>query len=137
MRNWVTFDTIRAMTDYETRDLTRQVAGIIRAAMAKHNVTQTEMAVAVGVDQSHLSKMVRGMKPISIDQLAAMAWALDLDVSQIIRDAEDALKDYMIPAAAPVRYVSDGIRNEAPEDDRDWWASKAITPVAAPRRRGA
>lgn len=109
------------MENYKVRDLTRQVASTVRAAMAKFNVTQAEMAAAVGVSQSQLSKMVRGTRPIDIDQLDAMCRALGLDTGTVVADAEAFLGNYDIAPAARFVYVEEGVRlatpYELPQDE--------------------
>jgi len=135
MRFRFIFGILRAMSDYQTRDLTRQVAALLRAEMARHGVSQQEMAVAAGVTQSQLSKMVRGMRAITIDQLYAMAWALDLDPVEVVATAHRNMAEYDIPAPGPVSYVSEGIRMREPHFYEDWHDREPITPVGPSRAR--
>lgn len=67
--------------------LTQEIAGIIAGMMTRYKVSQTEMAGPVGVAQSHLSKMLRGLRPINIDQLEIMCAVLGVEVTKIVDEA--------------------------------------------------
>ena len=67
--------------------MTREIAGILKGRMARFSVGQAEMAKYVGVDQSQLSKMIRGIKPINIDQLEVMCIVLGIDFDEVIDEA--------------------------------------------------
>lgn len=124
------------MPDYAPRDLTRYVAGVIRAEMAKQGVSQEEMADVAGVSQSQFSKMIRGVRPITIDQFAAIAEALDIDFAGTFEAAERYLDNYMEPPRSPVRYVLGGVRLQEPEDMREEFENGApIIPPYESRRR--
>lgn len=102
------------MPNYAITDLTRQTASILRGLIARYGVTQTQMAEAVGVSQSQLSKMIRGTRPIDLDQLAAMCEALGASPSKVLAEAEDFLVNYATPHAAKFIFVMEGIRQEPP-----------------------
>lgn len=71
----------------ETGRLTREVAAILRARLARLDWTQTELAARSGVSQSHLSQILKGRRHIYIDQLESICEALGLDVAEVIGDA--------------------------------------------------
>jgi len=100
--------------NYVITDLTRQTASILRGLIARYGVTQTQMAEAVGVSQSQLSKMIRGTRPIDLDQLTAMCEALDASPSKVLAEAEDFLINYATPYATKYIFVNDGIRQDPP-----------------------
>lgn len=124
------------MNNYETRDLTRHVAGTIRSLMAKHGVSQGQLAEAVGVSQSQLSKMTRGAKPISIDQLHAMCWALGADIVDVLKEAQDFLYDYDFQVPSRMYFVREGLRLSEPVALRQD-ASEPLIPVVEGRKRPA
>lgn len=125
------------MPNYAITDLTRQAASILRGLIARYGITQQQMAEAVGVSQSQLSKMVRGTKPIDLDQLAAMCEALGTSPAVVLREAEDFLADYMSPNAARVIYVEDGLRLSKPTVVSEYPVqfTEAVVPDLATRRR--
>ena len=104
------------MPNYVITDLTRQTASILRGLIARYGVTQQQMAEAVGVSQSQLSKMIRGVRPIDLDQLAAMCEALGTSPGVVLGEAESFLAAYMTPNAAKFIYVEEGLRLETPID---------------------
>ncbi|QIK63664.1 helix-turn-helix transcriptional regulator [Leucobacter viscericola] len=98
------------MNDYETQDLTRHVAGTIRGLMAQYGVNQAEMAEAIGVSQSQLSKMTRGTRPISLDHFHAMCWALGASATDVLSLSEQFVSEHNSPAPSLRIYVEDGRR---------------------------
>ena len=124
------------MNDYDTLDLTRHVAGQVRALMARYGVSQSQMAESVGISQSQLSKMVRGVKPITIDQLDAMCRSLGVDSWEVLREAEEflAAHDRVLPAR--LVFVERGVALDEPRQVSDGQRPAIIRPLA-PRRRGS
>lgn len=54
-------------------------------------VTQAELAEATGISQSQISKQMRGTRDINIDELGAIADALDISLVELIRKAEQEI----------------------------------------------
>lgn len=126
------------MTDNSISDLTRLVAANIRGLMAQHDVKQADMAESIGVSQSQFSKMLRGIKPIDLDQLDGMCTALDVKTSDIIKQVENTLAAYDVQPNARYIFVSEGVRRDKPYDTEGWGSSEPIVPVYRPRAgRGA
>lgn len=123
------------MPDYAPRDLTRYVAGVIRAEMAKQGVSQEEMAEVAGVSQSQLSKMIRGLRAITIDQFAAIAYALEIDFAGTFAAAEKYLSEYIEPPRAVKRYVQEGVRLPEPFDEGKWFDDEPVIPLYEKSRR--
>lgn len=73
-----------------TSALTREVAGLLRARLAHKNISQVALAATTGISTSQLSKMLRGVKPIDLDQLDEICWALGLEVRDIVQSADEA-----------------------------------------------
>lgn len=71
-------------------ELTREVAAILRAQVARKQWTQLTVAARVNMSQSQVSKILRGDGHIDLDQLEAFASALDLKVAQVVSDADAA-----------------------------------------------
>lgn len=68
--------------------LTRGIARVLRGELAKAQRNTTWFGNIIGVSQSQASKILRGLKPISLDQLQLAADAFGLRMSQVIRQAE-------------------------------------------------
>lgn len=124
------------MPDYKVSDLTRFVAARLRGLMAQHSVKQSELAESIGVSQSHLSKMVRGMRPIDLDQLDGMCLALGADTADLLKEAEAALESYDFTPNARFIFVDDGIRLASPMDTEGWGGDPIVPPHSATRARG-
>lgn len=68
--------------------ITQEVAGILRAELARHRILQAQLSAATGISTTQLSGMLKGQKHIDIEQLDALCWALGLDFADVIRDAD-------------------------------------------------
>lgn len=60
------------------------VGATVRAELARAGKSQTDLAVVLGVTQTAVSKRLRGVTPFDVNELAAVAAALDLDMSVLI-----------------------------------------------------
>jgi len=121
--------------NYEVSDLTRHVASRLRGLMAQHRVTQAELAESIGVSQSQLSKMVRGVRPIDLDQLDGMCIALGVDTGDLIKEAEAALQNYDFVPNARLIFVDDGLRLSDPIDTTGWGDGPIVLPHSARQSR--
>lgn len=121
--------------NYEVSDLTRHVASRLRGLMAQHRVTQAELADSVGVSQSQLSKMVRGVRPIDLDQLDGMCIALGVDTGDLIKEAEVALQNYDFVPNARLIFVDDGLRLSEPIDTTGWGDGPIVLPHSTRQKR--
>lgn len=63
---------------------TYQVATEIRAVMARKRVTQTELAALINMKVATLRRRLDGDTEISVNDLAAIAAALDVPVAELI-----------------------------------------------------
>ncbi len=45
------------------------------------------LGVAVGISQSQLSKYLRGIRVLDVDQLDDLCFALHLDITEVMREA--------------------------------------------------
>lgn len=62
---------------------------VIRGLQARRGLRQEDLAVASGVTQSQVSKILRGVRDPSISQLEAMAQALNTTIPALWADAEE------------------------------------------------
>jgi transcriptional regulator with XRE-family HTH domain len=126
------------MTDDLPGPLTREVAGIIRGLMARYNVSQTELAEVVGVSQSQLSKMTRGIRDISIDQLDLMCEAFTIEIQDVLEEAAKATDD--IRSNPDNFIILDGERLDRPRrnvgGDSDTDDREQLPRLENPKRRG-
>jgi len=56
-------------------------------------ITQVALAEAIGVDQSQISRMERGISPVTVAHLAAIATTLKVPVSKLLDDAPGAMAE--------------------------------------------
>ena len=67
--------------------LSRQIAAILRAQVAKFQLTQVDVAANSGISQSQLSKVLRGTRVLDVDQLDALCQTLGLEIADVVADA--------------------------------------------------
>lgn len=69
--------------------LTQGIARVLRGKLAEAQRSQEWFGKIIGVSQGQASKILRGTKPITLDQLQLASDALGLRMSQVIRLAEE------------------------------------------------
>ena len=62
----------------------------IKINRKKQNLTQIELAVAVGIDRAYLSEIENGKANISINILYAISDALEIDIKELFRTIKEA-----------------------------------------------
>ncbi len=67
--------------------LSRTVGAILRSRMARLDISTLELAVSVGISRPQLSKMLRGVAHIDIEQFTALCTRLDLDSARVLDEA--------------------------------------------------
>jgi transcriptional regulator with XRE-family HTH domain len=76
---------LRGMTALGDRpDADVALGRVIHQAMWDQRITQTRLAVLLGIDQSTLSKKLRGERPWSVRELIDVADALRLDARELL-----------------------------------------------------
>jgi transcriptional regulator with XRE-family HTH domain len=60
-----------------------EIAGEIRAALARSQVRQSELAAAIGMSQAALSDRLRGNRAFDTDQVTKIADYLGLDLIEL------------------------------------------------------
>lgn len=63
----------------------QQTGANVRAEMARRGLTQSDLAGRLGMSQPMLSNRLLGKTAFDVDELAAVAAALDLDVNVLIQ----------------------------------------------------
>lgn len=60
------------------------VGSAVRAELARAGKSQNDLAAVLGVTQTAVSKRLRGVTPFDVNELAAVAAALDVDMSVLL-----------------------------------------------------
>ncbi|MDO5501509.1 MAG: helix-turn-helix transcriptional regulator [Propionibacteriaceae bacterium] len=63
---------------------TQTVGANSRAEVARRGLTQAALAEVIGVSQSQLSKRLRGVIPFDVNEVAAIANALDVPITELV-----------------------------------------------------
>lgn len=71
-------------------ELSKEVAAILRAQMARHRIAQSPLAEAVGLSQGQLSGILNAKKHVDIEKLDEICQALGLEYAKVIREADEA-----------------------------------------------
>ena len=66
----------------------RAMAQVMKSRMAFHDVTQGDMAAAMGISQSQLSKILRAERTIDLEAFEAFCEALEESPSILVKEAE-------------------------------------------------
>ena len=65
----------------------RQLGTAIRAARLERNLSQEALADAAGIDRSHMGKIERGERNVSVLNVARVATALNVTVASLMTSA--------------------------------------------------
>jgi transcriptional regulator with XRE-family HTH domain len=65
-------------------DIKTRVSAAVRAARAKKDISQAELAERVGLSMEAISHIERGTSTPSLETFAALAYVLGLDVARLI-----------------------------------------------------
>ncbi|MFI8593747.1 helix-turn-helix domain-containing protein [Microbacterium sp. NPDC078428] len=116
------------MTNYAPTAFSREITARIRGYIARFDLNQADLAILCDVSQSQFSKIIRGVRPITVDQLAAICDAIGINIDELARDAHQFVDERDL-SAAPIRYVEDGARIANPDpyvdEALDEWARAA------------
>lgn len=113
------------MSNYKPSYFSREVAATLRGILARHELKQADMAALCGVSQSQFSKIIRGTRPMTLDQFAALADYVNHDYDDILISAYYKVIDYGI-SASPVRLEGiDSTRVRIHDQHLDDWAQSA------------
>lgn len=95
----------------------------LRAARTRKGLSQRELAQRAGMEQSQISRIEKGEKGASVENLAALARELGTTVSYLVGDEHQATR-YEYDAGNPARVIL--ADNAAPEGLRDLAGDKAL-----------
>lgn len=116
------------MTDYEPTGFYREITARLRGFIARFEINQADLAILCDVSQSQFSKIIRGTRPMTVDQLAVICDALSVNMEQLVGEVERFINDRdQLPS--PVHFVIDEQREENPtrykDADLDGWGRAA------------
>lgn len=116
-------------------DFGKAIARQLSARRAHQGLTQADLADATGISQSQLSKQLRGIRAINIDELDAICRALDIEMAAVIELAEDEVNN-VVSMKGRRRPASNGSRVQPGEygdahDDLVERINAGLEPVAA------
>ncbi|GGO59003.1 hypothetical protein GCM10010910_00910 [Microbacterium nanhaiense] len=116
------------MNNYTATAFSREAMSRLRGLIARFDINQADLAVLCDVSQSQFSKMVRGLRPMSVDQLAVTLEALGQDIGKFVTEIESFLAN-RAEYSSPIQYVIDDERevDAAPFSDSmlDGWGRAA------------
>lgn len=101
------------MTNYEPTAFAKEVCARLRGLIARYDVNQSDLALICDVSQSQFSKIIRGVRPMTVDQAAALCDALDVDLATFMTEV-DEFRHARNLRSSPLRYVDDGDRLDEP-----------------------
>jgi transcriptional regulator with XRE-family HTH domain len=88
----------------------RLLGDVLRDARTRQGLTLRELSAGARVSLGYISEIERGQKEASSELLASLCGALDLPMSQVLRDVSDAAAveeaasaPTQLPTAQPVR----------------------------------
>lgn len=92
---------IISMTKEQEAQYNELVGELIHTTMWKKKLTQTDVADRLGITQSTLSRKIRGYRSIEIGELARIASALGVPITDLIPDVDlaamaDSLTQYYL-----------------------------------------
>lgn len=116
------------MNDYRPTAFSAEVTAILRGMIARFDINQVDLAQLCDVSQSQFSKIIRGVRPMTLDQLAVICGALGASVDEVVEQATEYTTNRSL-FASPLVFVQDGDRLERPIEPPfaylDKWAQSA------------
>ena len=70
--------------------LTLEIAGTLRAELARQKMTTTALAQAASLSRPQVSKMLAGTKPLDVEELDRLLYVLGLPIAKVVTDADTA-----------------------------------------------
>lgn len=113
--------------------MAREIIARLRGQIARYDVNQAELAVLCDVSQSQFSKIIRGTRPMTLDQFVVICEALAIDVGQLATEVENFVYGRDFDRSSPVVYVEEESRLPEPwrrsASDLDGWGAAALDRV--------
>lgn len=79
----------------------KAVARHLQARRAHQQITQQQLSTETEISQSQLSKQLRGLRAISIDEFELICAALNIEMEDILRLAEDEMTNEKVTQLRP------------------------------------
>lgn len=116
------------MSEYQPTAFSSETVAQLRGLIARYDVNQSDLAELCNVSQSQFSKIIRGVRPMTLDQFVTICDALQLSVEEIVSESTSYVADRAL-RASPVTLVQDGDRlhdaNWIEHEHQDPWAQQA------------
>ena len=127
-----------SLTGSESGGLADRIAAEIRAEMARQQIRGVQLAERMGENEAWVSRKIRGLSPMTVNEVDRFAQALGLTFRQLVLAAEERRVNYAsspaiprtIPAPAPRHPVAVGqtaaavavrTRTNGPRTSRPLW----------------
>lgn len=91
----------------------RQLGDVLRAQRMERGMTLREVSAEARVSLGYISEIERGQKEASSELLASLCTALDVALSDVLREVSDAVA--VEEAAVPATPITVGVRTPAAE----------------------
>lgn len=101
------------MINYAPTAFAREMAARIRGYVARYDVAQADLAVLCDVSQSQFSKILRGVRPMTVDQMTVICEALGVDASELVSEVWMFIRE-RDAMSSPVVFVEEGERLDTP-----------------------
>lgn len=72
-------------------DLSIAVARILKDVQSESGPSYTKLAAASGLSRPTIERILNARRPANLNQLRRLCLALDLEITQVIDDAENSL----------------------------------------------
>ncbi|MBS0231742.1 MAG: helix-turn-helix transcriptional regulator [Proteobacteria bacterium] len=116
------------MSNYNPTAFSTQVVARLRGLIAQYDVNQADLAQLCDVSQSQFSKIIRGVRPMTLDQFVAICDALGVSAQELVEQALSYTETRHL-SASPLVFVEHGDRLSKPRElefeEFDSWAQGA------------
>lgn len=93
------------MANYEPTRFSAELIARLRGQIARFDINQAQLALLCDVSQSQFSKIIRGVRPATIDQVAVICEVLELDMGKLFAEVEEFVSSED-SYSSPVIFVS-------------------------------
>lgn len=97
------------MSNYTPTYFSRELTALLRGLIARYQVSQEVLAIACDMSQSQFSKVIRGVRPMTLDHFAAICDTLGHDMDDVLLEVTARITEYAI-TASPVTFSEHGER---------------------------
>ena len=117
------------MTNYSPTAFSREIAARIRGHLARFDIKQADLALLCDISQSQFSKILRGDRPMTLDQLVVICDAVEIDLGSLVDDVEHFISERDL-TPSPIVFVTDQFRTPEPirrsESSLDDWGRSTL-----------